>query len=160
MSIVKNKLLKASRFYSLFLFKDIYNILNILFIMKKIIISEQQNKEIHKIIKEMLDTNTNSNNNNPAGNLTIGLRGGDDDISLEKNTQNTINTVSKTPGAQNLLNNGATMDVEGTVGGKKVEANFQTTNESYIINKKQLNEIRLKKIKSNSELIKMKDFIK
>lgn len=129
--------------------------------MKKIIISEQQNKEIHKIIKEMLDTNTNSNNNNnPAGNLTIGLRGGDDDISLEKNTQNTINTVSKTPGAQNLLNNGATMDVEGTVGGKKVEANFQTTNESYIINKKQLNEIRLKKIKSNSELIKLKDFIK
>lgn len=128
--------------------------------MKKIIISEQQDKEIHKIIKEMLDTNTNSNTNNPAGNLTIGLRGGDDDISLEKNTQNTINAVSNTPSAQNLLNNGATMDVEGTVGGKKVEANFQTTNESYIINKKQLNEIRLKKIKSNSELIKLKDFIK
>lgn len=160
MSLFKNKLLKANRFYSLFLFIDIYNILNILFIMKKIIISEQQNKEIHKIIKEMLDTNTNSNTNNPAGNLTIGLRGGDDDISLDKNTQNTINAVSKSPSAQNLLNNGATMDVEGTVGGKKVEANFQTTNESYIINKKQLNEIRLKKLKSNSELIKKKDFIK
>ena len=130
--------------------------------MKHIIINELQDFKIKNFIFEMLDTNTiqNNNTNNPAGNITIGLRGGDEQAPLNQNMQNTMNTIKKTPGANNLLNNGATMNVEGSVSGQEVEANFQTKNESILLTKKQLKEVHLRKIKENSNKVKIKDFLK
>jgi hypothetical protein len=129
--------------------------------MKRIKISEEQDKEIARLINEMLDTNTsNTNTTNTAGQLTIGLRGGDDEAPLNQNISNTMKTVTQTPGASSLLQKGATMDVEGTVNGKKVEANFQSTNESFLISKQQLDEMRLMKLKEGSNIVKIKNLLK
>ena len=108
----------------------------------------------------MLDTNTTTPTTNAAGNLSISLRGGDEEAPLNQNMSNTMRVVSQTPGANNLIQNGASMGVEGTVNGKKVEANFQQNNESILISKKQLEEAKLIKLKENSEVIKIKKFFK
>lgn len=128
--------------------------------MKQIKLSENQDKTIQSLIKEMLDTNTTTPSTNTAGNLSISLRGGDEEAPLNQNMSNTMRAVSQTPGANNLVQNGASMGVEGTVNGKKVEANFQQNNESILISKKQLEEAKLIKLKENSEVIKIKKFFK
>lgn len=128
--------------------------------MKQIKLSENQDKIIQSLIKEMLDTNTSTPTTNAAGNLSISLRGGDEEAPLNQNMSNTMRVVSQTPGANNLVQNGASMGVEGTVNGKKVEANFQQNNESILISKKQLEEAKLIKLKENSEVIKIKKFFK
>lgn len=128
--------------------------------MKQIKLSESQDKIIQSLIKEMLDTNTTTPSTNTAGNLSISLRGGDEEAPLNQNMSNTMRAVSQTPGANNLVQNGASMGVEGTVNGKKVEANFQQNNESILISKKQLEEAKLIKLKENSEVIKIKKFFK
>lgn len=128
--------------------------------MKQIKLSENQDKAIQSLIKEMLDTNTTTPSTNAAGNLSISLRGGDEEAPLNQNMSNTMRAVSQTPGANNLVQNGASMGVEGTVNGKKVEANFQQNNESILISKKQLEEAKLIKLKENSEVIKIKKFFK
>jgi hypothetical protein len=128
--------------------------------MKQIKLSENQDKAIQSLIKEMLDTNTTTPSTNTAGNLSISLRGGDEEAPLNQNMSNTMRAVSQTPGANNLVQNGASMGVEGTVNGKKVEANFQQNNESILISKKQLEEAKLIKLKENSEVIKIKKFFK
>ncbi len=128
--------------------------------MKQIKLSENQDKIIQSLIKEMLDTNTTTPSTNTAGNLSISLRGGDEEAPLNQNMSNTMRAVSQTPGANNLVQNGASMGVEGTVNGKKVEANFQQNNESILISKKQLEEAKLIKLKENSEVIKIKKFFK
>lgn len=106
--------------------------------MKQIKLSENQDKIIQSLIKEMLDTNTTTPTTNAAGNLSISLRGGDEEAPLNQNMSNTMRVVSQTPGANNLVQNGASMGVEGTVNGKKVEANFQQNNESILISKNSL----------------------
>lgn len=128
--------------------------------MRQIKLSENQDKAIQSLIKEMLDTNTTTPSTNTAGNLSISLRGGDEEAPLNQNMSNTMRAVSQTPGANNLVQNGASMGVEGTVNGKKVEANFQQNNESILISKKQLEEAKLIKLKENSEVIKIKKFFK
>lgn len=128
--------------------------------MKQIKLSENQDKIIQSLIKEMLDTNITTPSTNAAGNLSISLRGGDEEAPLNQNMSNTMRVVSQTPGANNLIQNGASMGVEGTVNGKKVEANFQQNNESILISKKQLEEAKLIKLKENSEVIKIKKFFK
>lgn len=128
--------------------------------MRQIKLSENQDKTIQSLIKEMLDTNTTTPSTNTAGNLSISLRGGDEEAPLNQNMSNTMRAVSQTPGANNLVQNGASMGVEGTVNGKKVEANFQQNNESILISKKQLEEAKLIKLKENSEVIKIKKFFK
>jgi hypothetical protein len=124
--------------------------------MKNIKINEKQDKEIRKLIKENLDPNGGS-------------------LSLHYNTQKTPNTpgeignavVNATKAAEKLPSNpnisndvSINADPDGDNKQQTITVGNDNKNESIIISKKQLDEIRLKKLKENSDVVKIKNFLK
>ncbi len=134
--------------------------------MRNIKINEEQDKEIRNLIKEnMLNANTA---------VDGGVKtpdGGSAKIDYTSGNQNDSPQTQLTKAANvqdNMKVNGVNTPVETeikvngnqersvTVGDKVTE----NKRESIIISKKQLDEIRLKKLKENSEVVKIKNLIK
>jgi hypothetical protein len=133
--------------------------------MRNIKINEKQDKEIRKIIKEnMLNTNTALDGGvktSDGGSAKIDYTSGNQNDSPQTQLTKAANVQDKmkvngvnTP-VETELNVGGT-DRSVTVGDKVTENKC----ESFIISKKQLDEIRLKKLKENSEVVKIKNFLK
>lgn len=135
--------------------------------MRNIKINEEQDKGIRNIINEFLQTNPNAGANlgqlqTAVGNSskakpTMGIEFADNVSNNERlnmaakgaqATKGEIHTELKTPGDP---------ETDVTV---EPKAKNTVTAESVIISKKQLDEIRLKKLKENSEVVKIKNFLK
>lgn len=125
----------------------------------KIKISEEQNLEIQEAIKEALNPNGGKLSlkyNAPNGQSlsTPGAIG-----SAVMNASRAAKSIPKGGIIDNNVSITADTDGDGTskeitVGGDK------KTNESFVMNIKQLNEIRLRKLKENSEVVKINKFLK
>ena len=124
--------------------------------MRNIKIDEKQDKEIRKMIKESLDPNggklslhynTNTTPNTPGeiGNEIVNASKAAEKVPTNSSIDNSV-TISADPDNDNKKQN-------ITVSGDGVA-------ESVIISKGQLDEIRLKNLKENSEVVKIKDFLK
>lgn len=127
--------------------------------MSKVSITENLKNEIVSIIKEMLDPNseitiktTNQQqgyNSNPVKALS--------DVTKAMKTQGISPNKPGVHISADANINGTEMNIIGT---PKKQQNTNLTLESIIINKKQLIEARLKKMKQGSTVVKLKDFIK
>lgn len=130
---------------------------------RKIKITEQQAMQIKNMVLEQMDSN-NPNNNN----LVVT----DQSLPDARNAQDVVNNLSNTK--TKMKNNGldkkanAGTETANTIGNlpagtdiiAKPEQNQAGVNESIVITKKQLNEARLKILKKDSKLIKVKDFVR
>lgn len=134
--------------------------------MKKIILSEQQDKEIRSLIKESLAANTalDGGIKTPDGGSTkIDYQSGNP----SESPATTLNKMATLPPSTSTLQGKKVpveteMNVNGTT--RSVTLGAPTDNptkvESIIISKKQLDEIRLKRLKENSYVVKIKNFLK
>lgn len=130
--------------------------------MKKIILSEEQDRLIQNKLNEMLNNNT--------------LQSKEDDVVVSKEiqkpgtslTQNLTDTANAAKqNGINIKDDDVSLEVSGEVPGigqstMKVNptSNNSSISESILITKKQLNEARLKKLKSDSQVIKVENFLK
>lgn len=135
--------------------------------MKNIKINEEQDKEIRKVINEFL--NSNPINKTPDGGVktpdggtakidfTSGNPNDPAETQLNKaaNVQDKFKVNGQPTSVETELNVGGT-DRSVTIGNPVKENIIK----SAIITKKQLDEIRLKKLKENSEVVKIKNFLK
>ena len=134
--------------------------------MKNIKINEEQDKKIRSVIKENIASNTA---------LDGGVKtpdGGSTKIDYQSGNPNeapaaTLNKMATLPPSTSTLQGKKVpveteMNVNGTTRSVTLgtPTNNSTTSESIIISKGQLDEIRLKKLKENSEVVKIKDFLK
>lgn len=127
--------------------------------MKKIKLSEQQDKEIRNLIKENLDPNGGqlSLKYTPAGGQTPNTPGaiGQAVVNASKASEKVANNSN--------VSNDVSVEADPDHDNKKQTITVGGDNnisESFIISMKQLNEMRLKKLKENSEKVKIKDFLK
>lgn len=133
--------------------------------MKQIKISEQQDREIRNKINEMLNANPSANigqlqaaiGNNSNAKPTMSIEFGDNVSNTERlnlasrgaqTTKGEVHTELKTPGDP---------ETDVTI---EPKAKSGITSESFIISMKQLNEMRLKKLKENSQVVKIEKFLK
>lgn len=134
--------------------------------MKKIKISEQQDKEIRNLIKEnMLNVNTavDGGVKTPdGGSAKIDYTSGNQNDSPQTQLTKAANVQDKmkvngvnTPVETEIKVNG-NQERSVTVGDKVTE----NKRESIIITKKQLDEIRLRKLKENSKLVTIEKFLR
>ena len=135
--------------------------------MKNIKINEEQDKEIRKVINEFL--NSNSINKTPDGGVKTPDGGtakidytsnnpndpAETQLNKAANVQNKFKVNGQPTSVETELNVGGT-DRSVTIGNPVKESIIK----SAIITKKQLDEIRLKKLKENSEVVKIKNFLK
>ena len=125
--------------------------------MKQIKISEQQDREIRKRINEFLDPNGGSlqlKYSTPKTPKTAGEIG------------NTIvqatRAAEKVPSNSNI-DNSVSITADPDNDNKQQQITVSGDNhvsESFIISMKQLNEMRLKKLKENSQVVKIEKFLK
>ena len=133
--------------------------------MRNIKINERQDKEIRELIKEGLNLNPAANlsqlqgaiGNNSNAEATIGVDFNDkvsniDRLDIAEKGASAINTPVST---ELSTPQNPELDVKIEPDKKKT-----TVGESFIISKSQLDEIRLKNLKENSEVVKIKDFLK
>lgn len=127
--------------------------------MKGIKISESQNKLIQQFILEELQSNT--------------LQDKKDDVVVSKEiqspgtslSQNLIDTANaaKNNGI-NIKDKDVSLQVTGDVPGIgtstiKVNPSNESTNETVLITKRQVNEVRLRKLKKNTTIISVENFL-
>lgn len=126
--------------------------------MKNIKINEKQDKEIRKLIKENLDPNGGalSLHYSTPGNKTPHTPG-----EIGTAVVNATKAAEKVPTNSNI-NNDVSINADPDNDNKQQTITVGSDNkfESVIISKKQLDEIRLKKLKENSEVVKIKNFLK
>jgi len=124
--------------------------------MKNIKINEEQDKEIRKLIKENLDPNGGSlslHYNTPKTPSTPGEIG--------NAVVNATKAAEKIPNNSNVSNDvSINADPDNDNKQQTITVGGDTKFESVIISKKQLDEIRLRKLKENSEVVKIKNFLK
>lgn len=127
--------------------------------MKQIKISEQQDKEIRNFIKENLDPNGGqlSLKYTPAGGKTPNTPGeiGNAVVNATKASEKVASNSNISPDVS--------IDADPDHDSKKQSitvGNDTGLNESFIITMKQLNEMRLRKMKANSELVKIEQVLK
>ena len=129
--------------------------------MKKIILNEQQDKEIREIIKENLKEFIDPN----GGTLQLKYS-----TPKTPNTPNEIgNTIVKAAKAaekipnNSNINNSVSITADPDNDNKQQDITINGDNkvmESFIISNKQLDEIRLKKLKENSKLVTVEKFLR
>lgn len=123
--------------------------------MKRIKLDESQKDEVMNILSEMVSEDLDPNN----------------DITINKTNltpSEKINPVAALDGVDKVAkthgidtnNPNVHTSVTAKVGGTEKEITTSPIKESIVINKKQLDEVRLKKLKHGSELLKVKDFVK
>lgn len=130
--------------------------------MKKIKISEQQDKEIRNIIKENLEEVLDPNGGslslhyNTPGNTTPNTAGqiGNTAVAAAKAAKN----VSGNPNINNAVS--FTADPDNDKKPQTITVSGNSKLESVIISKKQLDEIRLRKLKENSKLVTIENFLR
>ena len=126
--------------------------------MKNIKINEEQDREIRKLIKENLDPNGGalSLHYSTPGNKTPKTAG-----EIGTAVVNATKAAEKVPTNSNI-NNDVSINADPDNDNKQQTITVGGDNkfESIIISKKQLDEIRLKKLKENSEVVKIKNFLK
>lgn len=125
--------------------------------MKNIKINKEQDKEIRKLIKENLDPNGGlSLHYNTPGNKTPHTPG-----EIGTAVVNATKAAEKIPNNSNI-NNDVSINADPDNDNKQQTITVGGDNkyESVIISKKQLDEIRLRKLKENSEVVKIKNFLK
>lgn len=127
--------------------------------MKKIILSEEQDKLIQNKLNEMLNPNLG---NNFSLNANVTKKDGQPVSSNE--IPQLLNSMDKAQDQTGLTTNakvniGNDGDTE-TLSLSSNNPSRTTIKESILITKKQLNEARLKKLKSNSQVIKVENFLK
>jgi len=130
--------------------------------MKKIKISEQQDKEIRNIIKENLEEVLDPNGGslslhyNTPGNTTPKTAGqiGNAIVAATK-------AAEKVPNNSNI-NNDVSINADPDNDNKQqtITVGGDSKLESVIISKKQLDEIRLRKLKENSKLVTIEKFLR
>lgn len=124
--------------------------------MNKIKLSEEQNMMIQNIVNEMLNNNTNLSykydnpNGTPKNAGDIGKAAIDASKKLE--------TTPKNPMVNNKVSFSADPDNDGKQ--QQITIGSDSTNESILITKKQLNEARLKKMKENTKVVKLKNLFR
>ena len=126
--------------------------------MKNIKINEEQDKEIRKLIKENLDPNGGglSLHYNTPGNKTPNTPG-----EIGNAVVNATKAAEKVPNNSNISNDvSINADPDNDNKQQTITIGGDAKLESVIISKKQLDEIRLKKLKENSEVVKIKNFLK
>ncbi|MBQ3945652.1 MAG: hypothetical protein II670_08605 [Alphaproteobacteria bacterium] len=126
--------------------------------MKNIKINEKQDKEIRKLIKENLDPNGGglSLHYSIPGNKTPRTPG-----EIGSAVVNATKAAEKVPTNSNISNDvSINADPDNDNKQQTITVGGDTKFESVIISKKQLDEIRLKKLKENSEVVKIKNFLK
>lgn len=127
--------------------------------MKQIKISEQQDREIRNRINEFLDPNGGqlSLKYTPAGGQTPNTPG-----AIGQAVVNASKASEKVASNSNVSND-VSVEADPDHDNKKQtitvgsDSNIQ---ESFIISMKQLNEMRLKKLKENSQVVKIEKFLK
>lgn len=131
--------------------------------MKQIKISEQQDKEIRNLIKEnILNVNAGAGVDGKEVEPVVStnepvkpqqaipvLTQLDQKVATPLGIDNTQVKVKNTP-----------TELPKTVSMTTPDSAGEVQNESFIITMKQLNEMRLKKLKENSQKVKVKDFLK
>lgn len=127
--------------------------------MRKIKISEQQDRYIQHILSES-GLNPNAN----TGEVTIGDTHNSETVPQSGNqlTNNVekIKTNAKRQGVpQNVVDTGL-INAGDTTKGDEILINQKQTNESILITKKQLDEVKLKNMKNGSQVIKVKNFLR
>lgn len=126
--------------------------------MKNIKINEEQDKEIRKLIRENLDPNGGalSLHYSTPGNKTPKTPG-----EIGNAVVNATKAAEKIPNNSNI-NNDVSINADPDNDNKQqtITVGGDAKLESIIISKKQLDEIRLKKLKENSEVVKIKNFLK
>jgi hypothetical protein len=126
--------------------------------MKNIKINEEQDKEIRKLIRENLDPNGGSLSlhYNTPGNKTPKTPG-----EIGNAVVNASKAAEKMPNNSNVSNDvSINADPDNDNKQQTITVGGDAKLESIIISKKQLDEIRLRKLKENSEVVKIKNFLK
>ena len=128
---------------------------------KNIKITPQQARVAKYRLNEMMDSaNPQNAVNNPADDITVTKT---NPTSAELNDPKTaLENTAKEAKKNNINTNDPDIKL-GTstmVNGKKTNIVAKQTNESVIITKEQLERVKLAKLKENSQLIKVKDFLK
>lgn len=129
--------------------------------MKQIKISEEQNKEIKKLIKEELNVNAGvGSDGKPVKPVLTTNEPVRDDSQILPTLKSLDNEAGKMgiDSTQVKAPNGTKPNK--TISMSTPDNASEIKNESFIITMKQLNEMRLKKIKENSDVVKIKNFIK
>ena len=133
--------------------------------MKRIKISEEQDRIISQLVledvSEMLDVNSGMTNTLAGAKSKNSINISGDMPNGKKMPMSKVLDVAKSmnTGDSEVTASG-TVPVEG--GGEaygKMTIQKKPANESFIISKGQLNRLRLRKLKENSSVIKVKDFI-
>lgn len=127
--------------------------------MKKIILSEEQDKLIQNKLNEMLNPNLG---NNFSLNANVTKKDGQPVSSNE--IPQLLNSMDKAQHQTGLTTNakvniGNDEDTE-TLSLSSNNPSRTAVKESILITKQQLNEARLKKLKTNSQVIKVENFLK
>lgn len=129
--------------------------------MRNIKISEEQ----HRLIKEMISEDINEMLNPNANAIQISQT---DNAGKKKSIPQVFNDVTKkvlntASDADKITTDGSLPGVSGGVEGSftvsKKNHNKNTVSESYLVSKKQVRSMQLRKLKENSTVIKRKDFI-
>ena len=130
--------------------------------MKNIKISEEQDR----LIKEMISGDINEMLNPNANTIKISQT---DNSGKSKSIPQVFNDVTKkvlnnSGDAEKVTTSGSLPGVSGGIEGsftvdKKKSTTSGTIAESYLVSKKQVRSMQLKKLKENSTVIKRKDFI-
>ena len=128
---------------------------------KNIKITPQQARVAKYRLNEMMDSaNPQNAVNNPADDITVTKT---NPTSAELNDpKKALENTAKEAQKNNINTNDPDIKL-GTstmVNGKKTNIVAKQTNESVIITKEQLERVKLAKLKENSQLIKVKDFLK
>lgn len=123
--------------------------------MRRIKLDESQRDEIINILYEMISEELNINNE-----ITINKTNPTQNDMLNPMTAlNNVNRAAKQNGID-TNNPNVTTSTIGNVNGRKSEITAKPIGESVIITKEQLNNIRLRELKRESQVIKLKDLFK
>lgn len=127
--------------------------------MRRIKLSESQRDEIVRMIQEMANENLNPNNG-------ITIKPTNQSETDKNNPVNSLTDVERKARGLGINTDNPSIKtaVTARIGGEEKELTATSTNkgvmESVVITKRQLDEARLKELKKNSEVIKVKNLVK
>ena len=128
--------------------------------MKNIKISEEQDRLIKEMISgdinEMLNPNASVGNNNK---FSLNITSADGSAVNSTDVRSAFDKVANNPTTEKMP-----VSVKTNIGGDtykvfKSSDNTKNISESYLVSKKQVRSMQLRKLKENSTVIKRKDFI-